>query len=136
MNFKDWSQCSLDCVKKVLSCTEVLTSIVMAYVGLPCGTEEWAEQKNVFFMLSHLRSLDDLELFMESYTRPDAAPSATSKCLSSLRGLVVFLTENCGTEDQSKFLKKTLPFIAKSAALLEQRVPLSGMPLLEKQESK
>jgi len=108
----------------------------MAYVELPCDTEEWSEQKKVFIMLSHLRSLDALKLYLSSYTRPEAAPSATTKCLSSLRGLVVFLTENCNAEEQNSFVTKVLPYIAKNAALLEDRVPISGLPFLEKQESK
>ncbi len=107
----------------------------MSYVDLPCDGEEWAEQKNVFIMLSHLRSLDALKLFVGSYTRTDSAPSATSRCLSSLRGLVTFLSENCDEKEQDKFMKKTLPFVAKSAAMLEDRVPITGIPFLEKQES-
>ena len=108
----------------------------MAYVELPCDAEEWPEQKNVFIMLSHLRSLDAMKLYVSSYTRPEAAPSVTTKCLSSLRGLMAFLTDKCSAEEQNVFTTKTLPYIAKNAALLEDRVPISGLPFLEKQESK
>lgn len=108
----------------------------MAYVDLPCDTVKWVEYKNLFIMLSHLRSIDDLKLFIGSYTRSDTLPSETARCLSALQGLVVFLAENCCWNEQKKFMRKTLPFIAKSAALLEERVPASGLPFLEKQESK
>ena len=108
----------------------------MACVDLPCDYEQWAEYKNLFIMLSHLRSIDDLKLFIGSYTRSDTPPSVTASCLKALQGLVVFLTDNFCCNEQKKFMKKTFPFIAKSAGLLEARVPISGLPFLEKQESK
>lgn len=111
-------------------------SSIMACVDLPCDFEQWAEYKNLFIMLYHLRSIDDLKLFIGSYTRSDTPPSATASCLNSLRGLVVFLTDNFGWNEQKKFMRTIFPFIAKSAALLEERVPVTGLPFLERQESK
>ena len=94
------------------------------------------EYQNLFIMLNHLRSIEALQLFIGSYTRSDTPPSATARCLKCLRGLAVFLRENFSLDEQKKFMRKTFPFIAKSAAMLEERVPITGMPFLSKQESK
>ena len=49
---------------------------------------------------------------------------------------MAFLTNFCTGEEQKKFFTTTLPFIARSASLLEERVPSSGIPYLLNQESK
>lgn len=107
----------------------------MANVCLPCDYEEWWDYQRIFILLSHLRSVEDLKLLISSHTRPEDGPTPISRCLEALKGLLVFLTEFCTSEEQKKFLMVTLPFIARSAALLEERVPQMGIPSLQKQES-
>lgn len=108
----------------------------MSVVILPCDYEEWWEYKRLFILVSHLRSILDLKLLISSHTREDISPSPISRCLGALKGLLAYLFDYCNQDEQEKFLTKTLPFIARSAALLEERIPLSGIPYLEKQESR
>lgn len=108
----------------------------MAYVSLPCEFEEWWDYKKILIMLSHLRSVQDLNLLISSHTRPEDGPSPTSRSLAALKGLVAFLSEFCTPDEQKRFVSSTLPFIARSAVKLEDRVPMSGIPTLEQQESK
>lgn len=107
----------------------------MSVIDLPCEYEEWWDYQKIYILLSHLRSMRDLNLLISSHTRTgDNSP--TSKCLGALKGLVTFLTEYYTPEEQMKFVSHTLPFVARAAGLLEERVPLSGIPCLQKQESK
>ena len=109
----------------------------MSYVELPCDfEEEWWEYNRLFILLSHLRSINELNLLISSHTRPDEPPSLISASLTALKGLMVFLSDYCTPDEQKKFITKTLPFIARAAAKLEERAPTSGIPRLEKQESK
>ena len=111
----------------------------MSVVDLPCDYEEWWDYKKVFILLSHLRSMRDLTLLISSHTRTgdeeEPRGSPISKVLGGLKGLVTFLTDFYTPEEQKKFVSCTLPYVAKAAALLEDRVPLAGIPRLEKQES-
>lgn len=111
----------------------------MSVIDLPCEFEEWWEYKKVFILLSHLRSMRELTLLISSHTRTrdiEGEPrSPISNVLGALKGLVAFLVDFYTPEEQQKFVSHTLPFVAKAAALLEERVPLAGIPCLEKQES-
>lgn len=107
----------------------------MVSVVLPCDYEEWLDYQKIFILLSHLRSVKDLNLFISSHTRREDVPTPISRCLEALKGLMAFLTDFCTPEEQKKFLTSTLPFIARSASQLEERVPLSGIPFLSEQES-
>ncbi len=107
----------------------------MAYVYLPCDSEDWWDYQKMFILLSHLRSMDDLNLLISSHTRPDEEIYPSSKALAALKGFQAFLKDYCTPEQQKKIVTHTLPFIAKAAAMLEDRVPPSGIPCLEKQES-
>ena len=108
----------------------------MSVIDLPCDYEEWWDYQKLFILLSHVRSIQELDLLISSHTRADGGPSPTSKVLGDLKGLVIFLREFCTRAEQKNFLGHTLPFIARTAALLEERVPLSGIPSLQQQESK
>lgn len=112
----------------------------MSVVDLPCECEEWWDYQKLFIMLSHLRSMKDLNLLISCHTRTgdgeEPTDSPSSKCLRALKGLLVFLTEYYTPEEQKRFASQTLPFVARAASLLEERVPLSGIPCLQKQESK
>ena len=107
----------------------------MAYVCLPCDSEDWWDYQKMFILLSHLRSVEELNLLISSHTRPDEEIYPSSKALAGLKGFQVFLKQYCTPEQQKKIVTRTLPFIAKAAAMLEERVPPSGIPCLEKQES-
>ncbi len=108
----------------------------MSCIDLPCDYDEWFEYKKLFLLLSHLRSLSDLDVFISSHTRADLAPSAISDVLVRLKGLVSYLSCECSPQEQNTFFKLTLPFIAREASFLDQRIPERGLPYLEKQESK
>lgn len=112
----------------------------MSVVDLPCEYEEWWDYQKVFILLSHLRSVLELNLLISCHTRTgggeEASDSPTSRCLGALKGLLTFLTEYYTPEEQKRFVSHTLPFVARAACLLEERVPLSGIPRLQKQESK
>ena len=107
----------------------------MAYISLPCDSEDWWDYQKMFILLSHLRSLEDLNLLISSHTRPDEQVYPSSKALSALKGFLAFLKDYCTPEQQKTIVTHTLPCIAKAAAMLEERVPPSGIPRLEKQES-
>lgn len=109
----------------------------MENVALPCYYEEWPEYLKIFLILSRMWSLQDLKLLISSHTRAEDTSQSptTSKCLRALKGLLAFLEEFCTPEEQKKFVSKTLPSIARAASLLEERVPYSGIPHLQKQES-
>lgn len=107
----------------------------MSVVDLPCEYEEWWDYQKMFILLSHVRSIKDLNLLISSHTRDDLRGSPSANFLTSLKGLVAFFSEYCTLEEQKKYVSETLPFIAKAASLLEERVPLSGIPCLQKQEN-
>jgi hypothetical protein len=112
----------------------------MSVIDLPCEYEEWWDYKKVFILLSHIRSLRDLNLLIASHTRTGDGQSYSnppaSRILGCLKGLVTFLNDYLTPEEQKNFVSCTLPFIAKAAGMLEERVPFSGIPCLQKQESK
>ena len=104
-----------------------------ACVFLPCEVEDWWEDKKLFLLLSHVRSVDELGQLIAAHGRGDRV---MSRRLSSLAGLRVFLAQHCTQDEQKVFLSTTLPFIAKSASSLDERVPESGIPFLGRQEGK
>lgn len=107
----------------------------MPGVRLPCyGGSSWEEYKQLFVLLSNLQTLESFRELISAYTRGE--PSPLSEKLSCLSGLVVFLETFCSEEERKTFFDQTLPFIAKAAILLEERVPDSGVPFLHRQESK
>lgn len=105
------------------------------YVYLPCDSEDWSDFQRMFILLSHLRSMEDLTLLISSHTRPDEEIYPSSRALGALKGFLAFLKDYCTPEQKSKVVTHTLPFIAKSAGMLEERVPPCGIPCLSKQES-
>ena len=108
----------------------------MARVLLPCVVEEWWEDKRLFLLLSHMRTIKDFDLFISSHTRKDQQKTVFFKRLTALQGLRVFLANYCTVEEQNTFFTSTLPCIAKAASFLDERVPDSGIPFLSKQECK
>lgn len=108
----------------------------MARVLLPCEVDEWWEDKRLFLLLFHLRTIKDLDLLISSHTRKEEAQTVFYKRLTALRGLRVFLVNYCTPEEQKTFLTSTLPCIAKAASFLDERVPDTGIPFLYKQECK
>ena len=108
----------------------------MARVLLPCEVEEWWEDKRLFLLLSHMRTIKDFDLFISSHTRKDQQKTVFFKRLTALQGLRVFLANYCTVEEQNTFFTSTLPCIAKAASFLDERVPDSGIPFLSKQECK
>ena len=106
----------------------------MARVLLPCEVEEWWEDKRLFLLLSHMRTIKDFDLLISSHTRKDQNKTVFFKRLTALQGLRVFLANYCTVEQQNTFFTSTLPCIAKAASFLDERVPDSGIPFLSKQE--
>lgn len=113
-----------------------LYSRKMARVLLPCEVEEWWEDKRLFLLLSHMRTIKDFDLLISSHTRKDQNKTLFFKRLTALQGLRVFLANYCTVEEQNTFFTSTLPCIAKAASFLDERVPDSGIPFLSKQECK
>lgn len=108
----------------------------MSNVPLPCDYEDdWREYKKLFILLSHLRSINELHLLISSHTREDSPPGPIYNTLKALKGLLAYLTGYCSPEEQESFMKGILGLIARSAAMLEERVPSTGIPFLESQES-
>ena len=112
----------------------LIASNNMARVLLPCDVEEWWEDKRLFLLLSHMRTINDFDLLISSHTRKDQTVFA--KRLIALQGLRSFLVNQCTAEEQNTFLTSTLPCIAKAASYLDERVPDTGIPFLSKQECK
>lgn len=108
----------------------------MANVSLPCDNEEWWEDKRLFMLLSHMRTVKELEVLISSHTRKDTQPSVLSKRCKDLSGLVTFLQKFCTAEEQKVYAGVTLPFIARAACCLDERVPESGIPFIVQQECK
>jgi len=106
----------------------------MACVLLPCDVEQWWEDKRLFLLLSHLRTVSDLETLITSHTRKDSERTTLSYRLKELKGFLVFLKNFCEEEEREQCIKVTLPFIAKSAAKLEELVPESGIPFIVQNE--
>ena len=106
----------------------------MACLFLPCDSEDWWDDKKLFLLLFHLRSLDEFTQFINAHCRSGAKDSGLSKRLRDLQGLRAFLEQYCSPEEQHNVFKRTLPFIAKSASCLDERVPESGIPFLERHE--
>ena len=102
---------------------------------LPChDSSSWEEYKQLFVLLSRLQTLETFRELISAHTRGDSSPLGEK--LGHLSGLVVFLENFCSEEERETFFGKTLPFIAKAAIFLEDRVPDSGVPFLQRQESK
>ena len=108
----------------------------MANVLLPCEVEEWWEDKRLFLLLSHLRTIKDFDLLLSSHASKGKPKTVFAKRLTALQGLRVFLTRYLTAEEQKTFLTSTLPCIAKAASFLDERVPDTGIPFLYKQEGK
>ena len=108
----------------------------MANVLLPCEVEEWWEDKRLYLLLSHLRTIKDFDLLLSSHASKGKPKTVFSKRLTALQGLRVFLTRYLTAEEQKTFLTSTLPCIAKAASFLDERVPDTGIPFLYKQEGK
>lgn len=106
----------------------------MARVLLPCEVEEWSEDKRLFLLLSHIRSVSDLSTLITSHTREDSEPSVLADRLKQLSGLLAFLKEHCTNEESYTYTRSTIPFIAQSASRLDELVPESGMPFIVQQE--
>ena len=106
----------------------------MAQVLLPCEVDEWWEDKRLFLLLSHMRTIKDFDLLLSSHTRKGQEKTVFFKRLTALQGLRLFLANYCTGEEQSTFLTSTLPCIAKAASFLDERVPGSGIPFLSNQE--
>ena len=115
---------------------KVRSVFTMAAVLLPCDVEEWWEDKKLFVLLSSARSLQEFDLLIKSHTRENKPQSVISRRLEALSGLNKFLVDFCSAEEQKTFMSVTLPFIAQSASILDERVPDSGIPFLERQECK
>ncbi len=107
----------------------------MATVFLPCESEDWWEDKKLFLLLPNLRSVEELGQLIAAHTRAPAERTL-SRLLAKLTGLHAFLKDYCSPEEQKAFCGKTLPFIAKSASCLDERVPVTGVPFLREQEGK
>lgn len=113
----------------------------MATVFLPCESEDWPEDKKLFLILASLRSADDLGRLIAAHTRSGASAgahaageSALARRLRALAGLHAFLVTHYGAEERRAFFSRTLPLVARSASLLDERVPSSGLPFLKRQE--
>ena len=107
----------------------------MACLLLPCDCEEWWEDKKLFLLLMHLHSLDEfLQLIKAHSRRAGGEDWGFSRRLRDLEGLRAFLVDYCSPEEQQTFFNRTLPFIAKSASCLDERVPETGIPFLERHE--
>ncbi len=105
----------------------------MATVFLPCESEDWWEDKKLFLLLMSLRSVDELGHLIAAHTRA-GEQRVLSHLLARLGGLHAFLVNFCSPDEQAVFCAKTLPFIAKSASCLDERVPATGIPFLQGQE--
>ena len=108
----------------------------MAQVFLPCESEAWSDDKRLFLLLSKLNSVQELRGMIDDHNRgvESADAPVMSHRLHSLRGLTIFLTELATEEETKLFFSKTLPFICRSASLLETLVPDEGVPYLRQQE--
>lgn len=106
----------------------------MARVLLPCDVEEWWEDKRLFLLLSHMRTIKDFDMLISSHTLKGDKGSVFFKRLTALKGLREFLVNYCTAEEQKTFFTLTLPCIAKAASFLDERVPDTGIPFLYKQE--
>lgn len=111
----------------------------MATVFLPCESEEWPEDKKLFLLLASLRSADDFGGLIAAHTRGPAGHSAgegpvLSRRLRPLAGLHAFLVTHYSPEERQVFFSRTLPLVARSASLLDERVPACGLPFLRQQE--
>lgn len=89
----------------------------------------------MFLLLMNLRSVEELGQLIATHTRA-ADERLLSQLLAKLSGLHAFLVEFCSPEEQTAFCAKTLPFIAKSASCLDERVPATGIPFLQGQEGR
>ena len=107
----------------------------MACLVLPCDCEEWWEDKKFFLLLMHLHSLDEFSRLIKAHSRrAEGEDWGFSRRLRDLEGLRAFLVTYCSPEEQQTFFNQTLPFIAKSASCLDERVPETGIPFLERHE--
>ena len=104
------------------------------WVYLPCDSEAWWEDKKLFLLLSHLRSVEEFGALISAHTRQGGERTILSHRLKDLAGLRVFLADHCSPEEKTRFLRSTLPFVAKTASCLDERVPESGIPFLAQQE--
>lgn len=108
----------------------------MAQVFLPCESEAWEKDKRLFLLLSKLNSVDELRGMIDDHNRglESADVPVIPQRLRSLRGLAIFLTELATEEEREVFFSVTLPFVCRSASLLEALVPDEGIPYLRQQE--
>ena len=106
----------------------------MARVLLPCDVQAWSEHKKLFLLLSYVRSVEELNRLSATHTRQLTPENVVGQRLKELAGLAEFLASYCSADERKIFLGKTLPFIAKSAASLEDRIPACGISYLETQD--
>ena len=95
-------------------------------------SEGWEETQQFCRLFLSVESLNTFGELIASNTREDSVFRAKFERLS---GLAVFLERYCSDEERHAFFGSTLKFIASSASSLRERLPKTGIPRLQAQES-